>query len=85
MELIGALFVGLIAGFLARFLVPGKDPMGLLGTLALGLAGSFLGGFLARVILNDNEINIFGSTIGAVLVLLVWRAIKGRQENKPAV
>ena len=40
------LIVGLIAGAIARLLVPGRDPIGLLGTIALGVLGSFVGGFL---------------------------------------
>ena len=46
MNIIWWLIVGLIAGALARLLVPGRDPMGLLGTLVLGLVGSLIGGFL---------------------------------------
>ena len=40
------LLIGLVAGFVARLLVPGKDPMGIAGTILLGVVGSFIGGFL---------------------------------------
>src|SRR5256886_15739161 len=50
MGLIGFLVVGLVAGFIARFLVPGPDPMGWLGTLVLGLIGTFVGGALAALL-----------------------------------
>src|ERR1043165_5870417 len=50
MSLIGFLLVGLIAGLIARFLMPGAQPMGILATLALGLVGSFIGGFLSSLI-----------------------------------
>lgn len=82
MGIIGTIVVGLIAGFLARLLVPGRDPMGFLGTLALGLIGSFVGGFLAQALFNDNDISIPGATVGAILVLLVWRAIVGRKKGE---
>ena len=44
------IIVGLIVGALARFLVPGRDPMGWLGTIVLGIAGSFVGGFIGSLI-----------------------------------
>lgn len=82
MSLIGMLIVGLVAGFLARLLVPGRDPMGLLATLALGLVGSFVGGFLARAVFGDNDgVGWFGATVGAVVVLLLWNAFVGRQRR----
>lgn len=76
------LLVGLIAGALARLLVPGKDPMGWLGTLVLGLVGSLIGGFLGNLFF-DGELDvtaagIIGSVIGAIIALLAYRAIKGR-------
>ncbi len=80
--IITAIIVGLIAGFLARFLVPGKDPMGILGTLLLGLAGSFVGGFLARALFNDPAVSIVGSTVGAILLLLVYRAVTRRSGGR---
>lgn len=76
------LLVGLIAGALARLLVPGKDPMGWLGTLVLGLVGSLIGGFLGNLFfggeLDVSAAGIIGSVIGAIIALLAYRAIKGR-------
>jgi uncharacterized membrane protein YeaQ/YmgE (transglycosylase-associated protein family) len=74
MDVIGWLVVGLLAGALARLLVPGRDPMGLLGTLAIGLAGSLLGGFLADLLFDDESVGLFGSVVGAVIVLLAYNA-----------
>lgn len=73
---------GLIAGGLARFLVPGRDPMGCLGTMALGIVGSMLGGFLGSLIsgrVGDgfSAAGMIGSVIGAVLVLLLIRQFRG--------
>lgn len=76
------LLIGLAAGFLARFLVPGPDPMGLLGTLALGLVGSLVGGFLANLVFEGDislsPSGLIGSIVGAVLALLVYRAMSNR-------
>ncbi|OLD52760.1 MAG: transglycosylase [Chloroflexi bacterium 13_1_40CM_2_70_6] len=81
MGLIGFLVVGLVAGFIARFLVPGPDPMGWLGTLVLGLIGSFVGGTLAALIfggtLEMSASGLIGSVVGAIIVLLIWRAMRG--------
>jgi uncharacterized membrane protein YeaQ/YmgE (transglycosylase-associated protein family) len=75
------IIVGLIAGFVARALVPGPDPMGVGGTILLGIVGSFVGGFLGYVLFGHDfdegalqASGIIGSIIGAVLVLLVLRS-----------
>jgi uncharacterized membrane protein YeaQ/YmgE (transglycosylase-associated protein family) len=83
------LAIGLIAGFLARLLVPGRDPMGILGTIVLGIVGSFLGGFLGYVLfgkdLDEGALQpsgIIGSIIGAVIALLVYRAVTRRSRHR---
>ena len=75
MGIIGWLLLGLIAGALARLLVPGRDPMGWIGTMVLGLAGSLVGGLLADLIFDDEAVGLIGSVIGAVIVLLVYNAV----------
>jgi uncharacterized membrane protein YeaQ/YmgE (transglycosylase-associated protein family) len=76
------LVIGIVAGFLARLLVPGRDPMGFWATVLLGVIGSFIGGFLGYVLfgkdLDEGAIQasgILGSVIGAVIALLIYRAI----------
>jgi len=76
---------GLIAGAIARLLVPGRDPMGLFGTAVLGIVGSLVGGFLGYVLFHKDAnqgalqpAGLVGSVIGAVIALLVWRAISRR-------
>ena len=79
------LFVfGIFFGAIARLLVPGRDPLGCAGTWALGVAGSFVGGFLGYVLfghdIDDGPIQvsgILGSILGAVLLLLIVRAVRG--------
>jgi uncharacterized membrane protein YeaQ/YmgE (transglycosylase-associated protein family) len=87
--LIFLLIIGLIAGFLARALVPGRDPMSIGQTLLLGIVGSFIGGFLGYLIFREDSDDgafqasgIIGSVIGAIIALLIWRAIQGRSTSR---
>lgn len=84
MELVKAILLflalGLVAGLLARAIVPGKDAMGILPTLVLGIIGSFVGGFLAALftgskILEFNSSGILMSIVGAVVALLIYNRI----------
>jgi len=84
--IITMIIVGAIAGFLARALVPGPDPMGVIGTIVLGIVGSFVGGFLGALIFGKDATQgllqpsgIIGSIIGAVIALLVYRAVSRRR------
>jgi uncharacterized membrane protein YeaQ/YmgE (transglycosylase-associated protein family) len=78
------LIIGLVAGALARLIMPGKDTMGLLATLLLGVAGSILGGLVSWAIWGAEETTGFRpaglllSLIGAILLLWVWRMVKSR-------
>lgn len=88
MSIIAMIIVGLIAGFVARALVPGRDPMGVVGTIVLGIIGSFVGGFLGYVLFNKDgyegalqPAGIIGSIVGAIVALLVYRAVSGRSHT----
>lgn len=74
--------IGLIAGAVARLLVPGRDPMGIIATILLGIAGSFVGGFLAALIFGGrlalNAAGIIGSIVGAVILVLILRLVRSR-------
>jgi uncharacterized membrane protein YeaQ/YmgE (transglycosylase-associated protein family) len=72
--------VGFIVGAIARLLMPGRDPIGLVGTIALGIAGSFVGGFLQNVFVYHSlsvhgfhAVGIIGSIVGAWVLLLLLR------------
>lgn len=80
MSIIGFILVGLVAGALARLLVPGRDPMGIIGTILLGMVGSLVGGFLAKLLFDDDAVGLFGSVVGAVIVLLIYNAVTRRRE-----
>jgi uncharacterized membrane protein YeaQ/YmgE (transglycosylase-associated protein family) len=80
--LIYLLIVGVIAGFVARAVVPGRDDMSIGATILLGIVGSFIGGFLGYVLFdNDFEdggfqaAGFFGSIVGAIIALLIYRAV----------
>ena len=74
------LIVGFIVGAIARLLMPGRDPLGILGTIALGVAGSFVGGFLQNLVQyhslsvhSFHPVGLIGSIIGAWVLLLLMR------------
>ena len=82
MNIVYWLIVGLIAGFIARAVVPGRDSMGALGTIVLGLVGSLVGGFLGSLFYNGDAdfrpSGLIGSIIGAIIALLIYPAINRR-------
>lgn len=74
------LIVGFIVGAIARLLMPGRDPIGVLGTIVLGIVGSFVGGFLQNLIEyhtlsvhSFHPVGLIGSIIGAWVLLLLLR------------
>lgn len=85
MGLIWALVVGLIVGALAKLIMPGRDPGGVIVTMLLGVAGSFLALMLGRAMgfydMRDDGPGIIASTLGAVLILAGYRAIAGRRRR----
>jgi uncharacterized membrane protein YeaQ/YmgE (transglycosylase-associated protein family) len=75
--------VGLIAGAIARLLLPGRDPIGVFGTIVLGILGSFVGGFLQNLVQHHtlsihsfHLVGIIGSIIGAFVLLLLLRLFR---------
>ena len=85
--MIGAIILGLLAGYIAKALMPGKDPGGFLVTIGLGLAGSLIGFFLFTELLGigDDEAfdlgGLIGAIIGTMILLGVYRAVVGRGEG----
>jgi len=78
------LILGIVAGYLARLLVPGPDPMGFVGTVLAGVAGALVGWVLFTYLLGIGDSDkfdlggIIGAIVGTMLVLLVLRAMRGR-------
>jgi uncharacterized membrane protein YeaQ/YmgE (transglycosylase-associated protein family) len=89
-NIIAAIFIGIIAGYLGRLLLPGRDPMGFVQTVAFGIIGALVGYFLFTSVLgigDDDKFDlggIVGSIIGTMIELLIWRAVAGRGGGRTA-
>ena len=82
------LLIGLVAGFVARALVPGDDSMTIGATIVLGIVGSFLGGLILDVLFRDDTEDmglspsgLLGSILGAVVALLIYNAVTNRRRG----
>jgi uncharacterized membrane protein YeaQ/YmgE (transglycosylase-associated protein family) len=89
--MIGAIILGLLAGYIAKALLPGKDPGGFFVTIALGLAGSLIGFFIFTELLGIGDTEAFdlggliGAIIGTMILLVGYRKLIGdRSEGPPA-
>lgn len=86
MGFLGFLLLGLIAGAIAKALIPGEQPGGWLSTLILGVIGAMVGGWLGGLIFDVDVMDKFWSLsswvmaiVGSVVVLLIWGALTGRK------
>lgn len=83
--ILGWIVFGLIAGFLARAIVPGKDDIGLLMTIVVGVVGSVVGGFVFGLftvgLRGFQPAGWIGSVIGAIIVLVIYNAVTGRKRR----
>jgi uncharacterized membrane protein YeaQ/YmgE (transglycosylase-associated protein family) len=81
--------VGLIAGVIAKLLLPGRDPGGCIITMLIGIAGAILGGFIVRlfvggdVVTGVNVTTIVVAVLGAIILLLLYRLLLGRRASSP--
>ena len=83
LSFIAWLIVGLIAGALARLIMPGRDSMGIVMTIILGIVGSFVGGLVSWAIWGSNNgrfqpAGLLLSILGAIIVLWIWRMMRSR-------
>ena len=85
MGIVAWIFFGLIAGIVAKLLMPGRDPGGCIITMLLGILGAFVGGFIFELLTGRPQAmmfdfgSLFVAIIGAVVVLLIYRLIVGRR------
>jgi uncharacterized membrane protein YeaQ/YmgE (transglycosylase-associated protein family) len=86
MGIIGWIVLGLIAGAIAKAVLPGDDPGGIIVTMIIGIVGAILGGFLAQVLFNVDSLDEFfdistwlTAIIGAVILLVLYRLVTGRR------
>ncbi len=82
MSILMTLIIGLIAGGLAKLIMPGKDPGGVIVTMLIGVAGSFIAGMLGQGLgwyrVGDGP-GIIASVVGAVILLAIYRLVVGRR------
>jgi uncharacterized membrane protein YeaQ/YmgE (transglycosylase-associated protein family) len=85
MGIIGWIILGLLAGLIAKALLPGDDPGGFIITALIGIAGAFIGGLIAKALGFGDPIDEFfdlstwlGAIIGSIVLLLLYRAVAGR-------
>jgi len=83
MSILAFIILGIVAGFLARALMPGRQPMGIIGTAALGMVGSLLGGFIGNLVSGERAFDLeaaglIGSIIGSFIVLAIVGASRRR-------
>jgi uncharacterized membrane protein YeaQ/YmgE (transglycosylase-associated protein family) len=79
------IFVGLLVGILAKLFMPGRDPGGIVVTILIGIAGSFIAGFLGRAVGWYGELETAGfiaSTLGAIALLILYRVLSGRSGKR---
>ncbi|MGH3091033.1 MAG: GlsB/YeaQ/YmgE family stress response membrane protein [Gaiellaceae bacterium] len=92
MGIIGWIVLGLLAGLIARALLPGEQPGGIIVTALVGVAGALIAGFIAQAIGFGDPIDEFfdwstwiAAIIGAVVLLLIWQTIAGETGRRRAV
>ena len=86
MGILSWIVMGLIAGALAKFIMPGKDPGGIVVTILIGIAGGFIGGYLGSLLglgtVTGFNVRSFALALGGALVLLIlYRLIKGKKRG----
>ena len=79
MEIIGTILIGLIAGIVAKLLMPGKDPGGFIITILLGIGGAMVATYLGQALgwyRAGQQAGFIGAVIGAILILIAYRAVR---------
>jgi len=81
MWIIGAVIIGLIVGAIAKFIMPGRDPVGIIVTILLGIGGSLLATWIGQAVhwyRPGQGAGFIASVVGAIIILVIYRAIAGR-------
>jgi uncharacterized membrane protein YeaQ/YmgE (transglycosylase-associated protein family) len=82
MGIIWTIIIGLLAGIVAKLLMPGRDPGGFIITILLGIAGAFVATYLGQAVgwyEAGQGAGFIGAVIGAILILIVYRLMRGRR------
>lgn len=86
LHILWVIIIGFIVGLIARFLVPGRQPMGIIATTLLGIVGAYVGGTLGSVVFPPHKFTItppiqhsfLGALVGAVLLLVIYKFVTSR-------
>jgi uncharacterized membrane protein YeaQ/YmgE (transglycosylase-associated protein family) len=81
MSIIGWIVFGLIVGIVAKFVMPGRDPGGLIVTMILGIVGALLGGFVGRMLgwyREGDPVGFIMAVVGSIVLLIAYRMLIGR-------
>jgi len=84
MSIIGTLVIGFLAGFVAKLLMPGRDPKGFIITIVLGVVGAFLATWLGRELgwyQAGETAGFLGAVVGSVIILAIYHATIGRKQT----
>ena len=82
MSILGWILFGFVVGLIARAMMPGRDPMGIVGTTALGILGALVGGWVGQAAgfyAPHESAGYISATLGAIVVLAIYHALVGRQ------
>jgi uncharacterized membrane protein YeaQ/YmgE (transglycosylase-associated protein family) len=82
MSILGTLIIGLLAGAVAKFLMPGRDPGGFIVTMVLGVVGAFLATWLGQALgwyAPNETAGFLGAVVGAIIILAIYRIFIGRR------
>lgn len=84
MDILYTILIGLVVGVLAKFLMPGKDPGGMIITTVIGIAGAMLAKFIGQALnwyAEGESAGFIGSIVGAILLLMLYRVVAGRRSR----
>jgi uncharacterized membrane protein YeaQ/YmgE (transglycosylase-associated protein family) len=84
MHILGTIIIGFLAGLIAKFLMPGRDPGGFIVTILLGIAGAFVATYLGQAVgwyRADEGAGFIGAVVGSIIILLIYRLIVGRRST----
>lgn len=84
MSILATILIGLVVGIIAKFLMPGDDPGGLIMTILLGIAGSFVAGWLGRTAgwyAEGEPVGFIASVLGSIILLALYRVLFGRRHR----
>ena len=88
MGILSWIVVGLIAGVLAKWIMPGRDPGGIIVTMLIGIVGAIIGGFLVGLVVGGDPVSginittILVATLGAIVLLAIYRWFVGRSASR---